>query len=45
LRGDSYVFQVKFNNPDGSLFILGPCCGASETGMPPVSQLKYAKPK
>ena len=41
LRGDSYVFQVEFNNPDGSLFVRGPCCGASETEMPPVSQFEY----
>jgi len=41
LRGDSYVFQVEFNNPDGSLFVLGPCCGANLTDMPPVSQFDY----
>ena len=41
LVGDSYVFQVEFNNPDGSLFVLGPCCGANETEMPPVSQFEY----
>lgn len=41
LRGDSYVFQVEFNNPDGSLFVLGPCCGTNETEMPPVSQFEY----
>ena len=39
--GDSYIFQVEFNNPDGSLFVLGPCCGADETEMPPVSQFEY----
>jgi hypothetical protein len=39
--GDSYVFQVEFNNPDGSLFVLGPCCRANETEMPPVSQFEY----
>lgn len=39
--GDSYVFQVEFNNPDGSLFVLGPCCGANETEMPPVSQFEF----
>jgi len=38
---DTYVFQVDFNNPDGSLFVLGPCCGATETEMPPVSQFEY----
>lgn len=40
-EGNSYVFQVEFNNPDGSLFVLGPCCGANETEMPPVSEFEY----
>ena len=39
--GDSYIFQVEFNNPDGSLFVLGPCCGANETEMPPVSRFEF----
>ena len=38
---DTHVFQVEFNNPDGSLFVLGPCCGANETEMSPVSQFEY----
>jgi hypothetical protein len=41
LHGDSYIFQVEFNNSDGSLFVLGPCCGANLTEMPPVSQFDY----
>jgi hypothetical protein len=41
LRGDSYIFQVEFSNPDGSLFVLGPCCGANKTEMPPVSQFEF----
>lgn len=41
LQGDTYVFQVEFNNSDGSLFVRGPCCGADETEMPPVSQFEY----
>jgi hypothetical protein len=41
MRGDSYIFQVEFSNPDGSLFVLGPCCGANETEMPPVSQFEF----
>ena len=45
LRGDKYVFQVEFSNPDGSLFVLGPCCGANETEMPPVSQFEYTVTK
>jgi hypothetical protein len=38
---DTYVFQVEFNNPDGSLFVRGPCCGANETEMPPESQFEF----
>jgi len=34
---DKFVFGVQFQNEDGSLFVLGPCCGASETEQPPVS--------
>jgi len=41
LQGDTYVFQVEFSNPDGTLFVLGPCCGSNETEMPPVSQFEY----
>jgi hypothetical protein len=33
-----FIFTVVFSNPDGSPFILGPCCGASEEEMPPVSE-------
>ena len=40
-EGDTYVFQVEFSNLDGSLFVLGPCCGANETEMPPISQFEF----
>ncbi|MCC6498984.1 MAG: hypothetical protein IT313_01815 [Anaerolineales bacterium] len=40
-QGDTHIFQVEFSNADGSLFALGPCCGADETEMPPVSQFEY----
>jgi len=36
-----FVFVAEFANPDGTLFVLGPCCGADETEMPPVSQFEY----
>ena len=39
--GDRIQFTVEFNNPDGSLFILGPCCGEDATEMPPVSKFEY----
>ena len=35
--GAEIVFKVKYANPDGSEFVLGPCCGATEKEMPPVS--------
>jgi len=41
LQGSTYIFQVEFNNADGTLFVPGPCCGANETEMPPVSQFEY----
>jgi len=41
VEGDTYDFQVEFSNPDGSLFVPGPCCGAEATEMPPVSQYEY----
>jgi len=44
-ESNAYVFQVEFSNPDGSLFVLGPCCGANETEMPPVSQFEYTVTK
>ena len=32
-----FIFEVEFANPDGSQFVLGPCCGATEEEMPPVT--------
>jgi hypothetical protein len=32
-----FVFEVEFLNADGTLFVLGPCCGADETDSPPQS--------
>jgi hypothetical protein len=37
---DSYVFLVEFENDDGSLFVRGPCCGASEVDMPSAWQFQ-----
>jgi hypothetical protein len=33
-----YRFTVEFRNPDGSLFIQGPCCGEDETNATGISQ-------
>lgn len=32
-----FIYEVKYANPDGSEFVLGPCCSASEEEMPPKS--------
>jgi hypothetical protein len=36
-----YRFLVEFSTPDGELFVRGPCCGASETDMPPESEFLF----
>lgn len=36
-----YRFLVEFLAPDGGRFILEPCCGATETDMPPRSQFVF----
>ena len=35
-----YIFTAEFNNPDGSLFELGACCGETPT-TPPQVQFEY----
>jgi len=40
LSANVLKFTVHFRNPDGSLFVLGPCCGENETTMPPVSEFE-----
>ena len=35
---DEYQFVVRFDAGGGEIFVLGPCCGADETEMPPVSE-------
>ena len=34
---DEFIFEIALANPDGSQFVLGPCCGATEEEMPPQS--------
>lgn len=33
-----YRFTIEFKTDDGDLFILGPCCGETESGQPGISQ-------
>ncbi len=35
-----FHFRLQFTNPDGSVFELGPCCGATEAEMPPLSEFE-----
>jgi hypothetical protein len=35
------IFNVEFSLEDGSLLVLGPCCGATSTEMPPVSSFVF----
>ena len=46
LRGEQgsenqYEFWVEFANEDGTLFVLGPCCGEDETSAPSVSEFQF----
>jgi hypothetical protein len=34
--------MVEFAMPNGEPFVRGPCCGASETEMPPESEFLFA---
>ena len=36
-----YRFVVEFSTADGELFVLGPCCGATETEMPLRSEFVF----
>ena len=36
-----YEFLVELSQDDGSVFILEPCCGATETEMTPQSEFRY----
>lgn len=41
IDSETFRFTVEFQNNDGSLFILGPCCGATEEIMPSRSEFEY----
>lgn len=40
-----YTLTVQFINPDGSTYIFGPCCGASEEDMPSTDTFTYVVKK
>lgn len=37
----AFHYKVSFSNRDGSLFVVGPCCGGNATEHPPVSLFEY----
>ena len=39
--GGEMVFDVEFSRPDGTLFVRGPCCGATSTEMPDQSVFAF----
>lgn len=41
LSADQIRFTVELQNPDGSLFVLGPCCGAEVADFPPLTQFDF----
>ncbi len=41
LGPSDFRFTLEFENPDGSLFSLGPCCGASPEEFPPQTQFDF----
>ncbi len=40
-----YMFTVQFRKPDKTIFILGPCCGATEEEMPSKTEFDFTVKK
>ncbi|MHB1132750.1 MAG: zf-HC2 domain-containing protein [Chloroflexota bacterium] len=38
---NEFKFVVQFSNEDTSLFVIGPCCGATPEQMPPRTEFNY----
>ena len=38
---NEFILSVEFLHDDGELFVLGPCCGATEEEMPPISKFDF----
>ena len=41
VNDNEYVVTTEFLDDDGSVFVYGPCCGATEEEMPPVREFEY----
>ena len=42
---DEYRMIVRFLNKDGGIYVLGPCCGATEEEMPPQNEFDFTVKK
>src|SRR5215213_3651451 len=42
ISASQFDFVVEFSNENGTLFKLGPCCGATEKEMPTTTQFAYS---
>jgi hypothetical protein len=45
VNGDEYTLTVQFFNSDGSIYIAGPCCGATEEEMPSQDTFEFTVKK
>lgn len=45
ISNDEYQYKVQFYKEDGSIFVLWPCCGATEEEMPPQDTFEYTVKK
>jgi hypothetical protein len=41
VKKEAKGFTVQFEKPDGTLFVRGPCCGATEQEMPSQSDFVF----
>jgi hypothetical protein len=41
LNADTFRFTVELENPDGTLFVRGPCCGGDPAEFPPQTQFDF----
>ncbi|GAB4473016.1 MAG: hypothetical protein Kow0088_07990 [Anaerolineales bacterium] len=41
LSPEEFRLTVELQNPDGTLFVLGPCCGAEVENFPPLTQFDF----
>lgn len=45
VNDNEYNYQIQFRKEDGNIFVLGPCCGATEEEMPPKDTFDFTVKK